>query len=48
MSYTVTSRDDVKHLADVGIDRVIVDPWQRTSGALDGIARFADEIMSKM
>jgi len=48
MSYTVTSIDDVKKLADAGLDRVIVDPWQRTSGALDGIARFADEIMSKM
>lgn len=48
MSYTVTSLDDVKRLADAGLDRVIVDPWQRTSGALDGIARFADEIMSKM
>jgi alkanesulfonate monooxygenase SsuD/methylene tetrahydromethanopterin reductase-like flavin-dependent oxidoreductase (luciferase family) len=48
MSYAVSSRDDVKRLADAGLDRVIVDPWQRTSGALDGIARFADEIMSKM
>ena len=48
VTHSVTSRDDVKRLADIGIDRVIVDPWQRTSGALDGIARFADEIMSKM
>lgn len=48
MSYSVTSIDDVKKLADSGLDRLIVDPWQRTSGALDGIARFADEIMSKM
>ena len=40
----VESVDDVKRMADAGIDRLIVSPWQRTSGALDGIARFAEEI----
>ena len=40
----VESIDDVKRMADAGIDRLIVSPWQRTSGALDGIARFAEEI----
>jgi probable F420-dependent oxidoreductase len=45
IGYPVSSVDDVKRLADAGVDRVIVYPWQRTSGALDGIARFADEII---
>jgi len=40
----VDTVDDVKRMADAGIDRLIVSPWQRTSGALDGIARFAEEI----
>lgn len=48
LSYAVTGLDDVRRLAAFGLDRVIVNPWQRTSGALDGIARFADEIISEM
>ena len=37
ISYSVTNHDDVKRPVDIGIDRVIVEPWQRTSGALDGM-----------
>ena len=43
----VDTPDDVKRMADAGIDRLIVSPWQRTSGALDGIARFAEEIAGR-
>ncbi|WAC90153.1 LLM class F420-dependent oxidoreductase [Mycobacterium sp. Aquia_213] len=44
----VESTDDVRRLADAGIDRLIIAPWQRTSGALDGISRFADEIIGRL
>lgn len=37
---------DVQRAADAGIDRLIVMPWRRTREALDGIARFADEVMA--
>ena len=30
--------DDVRRMADAGIDRLIIAPWQRTSGAHDGIS----------
>lgn len=42
------SVDDVKRIAEAGAHRLIVSPWQRTSGALDGIARFADEIVGRL
>jgi alkanesulfonate monooxygenase SsuD/methylene tetrahydromethanopterin reductase-like flavin-dependent oxidoreductase (luciferase family) len=38
--------DDVARAAEAGIDRLIVMPWRRTREALDGIARFADEVMA--
>ena len=41
-----TSPDDLRRAADAGIDRLIVMPWRRTREALDGIARFADEVMA--
>jgi alkanesulfonate monooxygenase SsuD/methylene tetrahydromethanopterin reductase-like flavin-dependent oxidoreductase (luciferase family) len=41
----VTSVDDLKRYADLGITRVITSPWKRSSEALDAIARFADEIL---
>ena len=40
-----TSPDDLRRAAEAGIDRLIVMPWRRTREALDGIARFADEVM---
>jgi hypothetical protein len=38
--------EDIERAAEVGIDRLIVMPWRRTREALDGIARFADEVMA--
>ena len=38
--------DDVERAAEAGIDRLIIMPWRRTREALDGIARFADEVMA--
>jgi probable F420-dependent oxidoreductase len=44
----VESLDDVRRAADAGVDRLILAPWRRTADALDGIARFADEIIGKL
>ena len=44
----VENVDDVKRMVDIGIDRLIVSPWQRTSDALDGIARFAADIVARL
>lgn len=40
------SPGDVHRAADAGIDRMIVMPWRRTREALDGIARFADDVLN--
>jgi probable F420-dependent oxidoreductase len=44
----VDTADDVKRMAAIGIDRLILSPWRRTSEALDGIARFAGEIVGQL
>jgi hypothetical protein len=41
------SPEDVQRAADAGIDRLIVMPWRRTREALDGIARFADDVLTR-
>ncbi len=41
----VSSRGDVERYAEAGVDRIFVKPWNRTSEALDGIRRFADEFL---
>lgn len=42
----VDSADDVARAADAGVDRLILTPWRRTSEAMDGIARFADDFIT--
>jgi probable F420-dependent oxidoreductase len=44
----VETVDDVRRLSEFGVDRVILSPWRRTSEALDGIARFADEVIGRL
>jgi probable F420-dependent oxidoreductase len=39
---TPASAADVERWTEVGVDRLIVSPWTRTSEALDGIKRFAE------
>jgi probable F420-dependent oxidoreductase len=47
----VTMHGEVNHLADVkryveaGVTRIIVRPWARSSEALDGMRRLADEVL---
>jgi probable F420-dependent oxidoreductase len=40
--------DDVERYAEAGVTRVIVTPFARTSEAIDGLARFADEVISPL
>ena len=37
---------DIERYADVGITQLIVRPWSRTSDALDGVRRFADNVIA--
>ena len=37
--------DELRRWADLGIGRALVKPWESTKGALDGLRRFADEVL---
>jgi probable F420-dependent oxidoreductase len=41
----VNSPDDLEKYAEAGVDRVIVRPWRRSREAIDGLRRFADEVL---
>ena len=41
----IDSLDDVKRYADAGITRVVHSPWARSSEAIDGMRRFAEEVI---
>ncbi|HEY4634409.1 MAG TPA: LLM class F420-dependent oxidoreductase [Candidatus Limnocylindrales bacterium] len=43
----VDSVADLERYAELGVTRVLVHPWQRSSQALDGITRFADEVLAR-
>jgi probable F420-dependent oxidoreductase len=40
----VESRADVSRWEDVGVTRLLVSPWKRSSEAIDGLRRFADRV----
>jgi probable F420-dependent oxidoreductase len=40
----VTTRDDVARWEDAGVHRLMVAPWPRSDGAIEGMRRFADEL----
>ena len=40
----VETADDIARFADAGVTRLIVAPWERSKGALDGVRRFADRV----
>jgi probable F420-dependent oxidoreductase len=48
MHGAIAQPDDVARYADAGVTRVIVTPWARTSEAIDGLARFADEVITPL
>ncbi|MSO78435.1 MAG: LLM class F420-dependent oxidoreductase [Acidimicrobiia bacterium] len=41
----VNGRSDVERFAEAGITRLLVTPWDRSSEALDGVRRLADQIL---
>jgi probable F420-dependent oxidoreductase len=41
----VATRDDVARWEDAGVDRLIVAPWRRSKEAVDGLRRFADDLL---
>jgi probable F420-dependent oxidoreductase len=43
-----TELDELKRFADAGVGRVLVRPWQRGSEALDGIRRFAEQVLPEI
>jgi len=43
-----TELDELKRSADAGVGRVLVRPWQRGSEALDGIRRFAEQVLPEI
>ena len=45
---SIASADDAARYAEAGVDRVIVRPWTSSKDALDGIRRFADEVMPRI
>ncbi len=45
---SVTSPEDAERYMEAGVDRVIVRPWQRSKEAIDGIRRYADEVLAKL
>ena len=42
---TASSPSDLVRLAEAGVDRIIVRPWQRSRDAVDSIRRFAGEVL---
>jgi probable F420-dependent oxidoreductase len=41
----VSSPADVERYAEAGVDRLIVRPWERSSGAVESLRRFADDVL---
>ena len=41
----VESRGDVARWEDLGVTRIIVSPWRRSSEAIEGLRRFADRAL---
>jgi probable F420-dependent oxidoreductase len=44
----ITSPDHFRQLEAMGIDRVILQPWSTSRDAIDGITRFAEEVLQKV
>jgi hypothetical protein len=48
LSGEITRPDDVERYAQAGVTRLIVRPWSRSREALDGIRRFADQVIGPL
>jgi hypothetical protein len=38
----LSERDDIRRWEDVGVDRLVASPWERSREAIDGLRRYAD------
>jgi hypothetical protein len=45
MGGTPADLGEVARYADAGVGRVIVRPWQSSRDAIDGLRRYADEVV---
>jgi hypothetical protein len=45
LAATSADLDHLRGLADAGVDRALVRPWKNSKDALDGLRRFADQIL---
>jgi probable F420-dependent oxidoreductase len=43
----LSTRDDLQRWEDLGVTRLVVCPWRRGSEAVDGLQRFADEVLQR-
>lgn len=43
----VSTRDELKRWEELGVTRLVVCPWRRGSEAVDGLRRFADEVLNQ-
>jgi len=44
-SADVSTRDDLRRWEDLGVTRLVVCPWRRGSEAVDGLRRFAEDVL---
>jgi probable F420-dependent oxidoreductase len=45
LAASIESVDDLDRYADAGVDRVLVRPWARSREAVDGLRRFAGDVL---
>jgi hypothetical protein len=45
MSGSITTVADVERYAEAGVTRVVCAPWTSSREAIDGMRRFADEVL---
>ena len=48
ISSNASSPDEIARLADIGVTRVVIHPWRRSSEAIEAIERFADEVLTQV
>jgi hypothetical protein len=48
LAAAIADPDHLHRLADAGVGRALVRPWKSSKDALDGMRRFADEILPEI
>jgi probable F420-dependent oxidoreductase len=47
VSAAIQTVDDIHRAASLGVDRLIIKPWRRTSDAIDSIGAFAENVLKQ-